>query len=157
MKNEGAWINASTGHFELIDEHARWIVQEHNANRIGLTQSVYEKIRALNWINDRLRILVAAMDDGLIRFRAHSLTECTFEFTMDSKKAMATISAFVKQSGLIGETATVKIHNLRDLAGATAGYRSILRDSHRILEALERSKGSLRLNYPKEELEAILG
>ena len=42
MRKEGYWLNAATGVFFKIDEHARWITDRSNAKRIGLAPRLYE-------------------------------------------------------------------------------------------------------------------
>lgn len=99
---EGAWINAKTGQFAWIDEHARFIQREDEAKALGVPARVYDKIREMKWDfngDGRESILATVMDAGFIRMRGHG-SSWTFEFTMDSEKALwACLEFLVKFAG----------------------------------------------------------
>jgi hypothetical protein len=70
LLRQGAWINAHTGKWAFIPEHADWAKREGNLVRIGLPVSIWETIR--NIPNDygrenRKNILLAVMAAGGIR------------------------------------------------------------------------------------------
>ena len=78
---EGAWLNARTGAYHWIDEHARWLQRGENAKTIGLSDSAIQRIKAIPWDfngGGRRSILMLAMNGGLIRFRGHG-NYVTFE------------------------------------------------------------------------------
>lgn len=81
---EGAWINAHTGAWCWITEHASWIQVPANARREGLPDEVHARLAALPWDFNgpgRKAILLEAMNAGLIRFRGHG-AYVTFEGTL---------------------------------------------------------------------------
>jgi hypothetical protein len=87
---QGAWIDAHTGQWSYIDEHANWAKREGNLQSIGLPASVWETVRDIP--NDyggenRKRILLAVMGAGAIRMRCHP-DFVTFEFTVDATVAL---------------------------------------------------------------------
>ncbi len=87
---EGCWIMAASGHYEYVDDHARWIQSPGNAERMGLQEDVIREIRLLKWDFDgpgRRAILLSAMADGLIRARGHG-PYVTFEFTIKIEAAV---------------------------------------------------------------------
>ncbi len=78
---EGAWIEASSGHYVWIDEHASWM--QRHGREFGLPKSVWETICSIP--NDfaregRERILRIVIDCGFIRMRGHGV-QVTFEFS----------------------------------------------------------------------------
>ena len=81
---EGAWINANTGNYEWITEHASWIQNPLNAKRIGLPGKVFAHVASLLWDfngEGRKAILLAVMQHGFIRLRGHG-ESATFESTL---------------------------------------------------------------------------
>src|SRR5208282_2757149 len=88
--HEGAWINANTGQWAFIDEHANWAKRPGNLVGIGLPSSVWDEIHITP--NDyggenRKRILLTVMAAGGIRMRGHG-NVVVFEFTIGTKQAL---------------------------------------------------------------------
>ena len=83
---EGFWIQAKTGAFRLVDDHARWIQRPENARGFELAEDVVRALGDLHWdFNGKGRrdILLLAMDrGGLIRTRGHGPGAVTFEATL---------------------------------------------------------------------------
>lgn len=87
---EGAWINARTGDWRFIDEHADWAKCPGNLASIGLPDAVREGIKDI--LNDydgenRKKILLAVMAVGGIRLRGHG-GSVSIEFTVDTSQAL---------------------------------------------------------------------
>lgn len=111
--NEGAWINARTGKFAWIDEHARWIQRETNAKALGLPDSVYANIKTMraDFNGDgREGILAAVMNAGFIRMRGHG-SYWTFEFTMATVDALKACEKFL--AAMAGPMTQCRFNNLR--------------------------------------------
>ena len=90
LLRQGAWINAHTGKWAFIPEHADWAKHPGNLESLGLPTSVWETIRDVP--NDyggenRKRILLAVMAAGGIRMRGHG-DVVVFEFTCDLEVAI---------------------------------------------------------------------
>lgn len=108
--NDGAWININTGKFEWISEHACWIKQKANADKIGLPESVFEKIQPLNSFKDRKEILLAVMNAGFLRMRGHG-SMWAFEFTYPTMDALWACYQFIMDYA--GDYTTCRFSNLR--------------------------------------------
>ena len=113
---EGFWLNSNNYKYAGIDDHARWISEPKNATKMGLPKEfatfVAKQKDPLANENSRIKILLKAMDYGLIRVRAHG-TDITFEFTESSKDALEAIQVFCKKTGMLGPFSRLNIHNLR--------------------------------------------
>lgn len=97
-----------------MDEHARWIQRDVNAQAVGLPAEARAAIQAITWdFNGRGRraILALAMEHGLIRTRGHGPGEVTFEFTLPTDTALRASFAFMKRT--LGPMTRVKANNLR--------------------------------------------
>ncbi|MBF0501968.1 MAG: hypothetical protein HQM09_17650 [Candidatus Riflebacteria bacterium] len=117
MTRDGYWINADTGHFEQIDDHAEYLVVHDNAVRIGLGQEHEKLIRRFDWDLSRFIILTIAMEAGLIRVRGHE-DRITCEFTLPLKLALPRLVEFFKKTGLPGPFTLLEISNLKEMIGA---------------------------------------
>jgi hypothetical protein len=87
---KGAWINASTGEWSFIDEHADWAQRPSNLMSIGLPDTVREAVRGIenDFIGEnRKRILLTVMAAGGIRLRGHG-DWVAIEFTCDTTSAL---------------------------------------------------------------------
>jgi len=96
---EGAWIEAATGRWHWIDDHADWIRRPDNARRVGLPEEAVLRIARMprrQWNGeDRRAILQATMTaGGLIRFRGHGV-EVTFETTLNLSVAIRATATFM--------------------------------------------------------------
>jgi hypothetical protein len=65
---EGAWIEAETGNWHWIDDHADWIRRPECARSAGLTEEVVLRLAAMPRRAacgpERNAILIAAMSEG---------------------------------------------------------------------------------------------
>ena len=97
---ESAWINATTGAYRWIDDHARWIQRPGNAADLGLPDEVVEELGRIPWDfngSRRETILRFAMDSGLIRARGHGAST-TFEFTIPWEQAVRGARKFMSEN-----------------------------------------------------------
>ncbi len=97
---EGAWINAHTGAWSWISEHASWIQNPGNARSLGMTDDVHALLAAIPWDfngQGREAILRTAMAAGFIRVRGHGAS-VTFEFTIPTESAIETAMPFMAQN-----------------------------------------------------------
>jgi len=96
---EGAWIEAKTGAWHWIDEHADWIRRPANAHSVGLAEEAVIRISAMprrqRSGEERNAILIAAMSEGLIRFRGHG-AYVTFETTLAIGTAAQAAAKFME-------------------------------------------------------------
>ena len=110
---EGAWINARTGKFSWITEHASWIKNRANAESIGVPSTVSDKIATMDADFDgegRAEILATVMKAGFIRMRGHG-SFWTFEFTMESEPALWSCLEFL--TNFAGPYTSCRFNNLR--------------------------------------------
>lgn len=121
MEQEGYWLNAVTGEFCEIDEHARWISERANAERIGLAPRLHRLIEGLDWQDERLRILLPAMRGGLVRVRRQD-GDITFEFTLRIERVVELIARFLEKSDLPGPFSIIKLHDLRKGEGIAVSW-----------------------------------
>jgi hypothetical protein len=123
--SQGAWINAHTGHWSYIDEHANWAKRPGNLERIGLPVSVWEAIRAIpnDQGENRKTILLAMMVAGGIRMRGH-VDFITFEFTVDSDVAIRACREVLTQ--IAGPLTLCRFNNLATGKTIEANYDSLL-------------------------------
>ncbi len=97
--NEGAWINAHTGSWTWITEHASWIQNQENARSLDMPDTVYAELAAIpRDFNGpgRKRILRVAMDAGFIRVRGHG-ESVTFEFILPTSVVIRAAMPFMAQ------------------------------------------------------------
>jgi len=96
---EGAWIEANSGNWHWIDDHADWIRRPANARMVGMPEEAVLRIAAMprrqRSGEERNAILIAAMSEGLIRFRGHGAT-VTFETTLAIGAAMQAAAKFME-------------------------------------------------------------
>lgn len=98
---EGAWINAATGDYRWLDEHARWLQRPGNAAIMGIPAEVIEELGQIPWDfngSGRKAILMLAMDHGLIRARGQGAS-ITFEFTIPWEQAIRGSLTFMENLG----------------------------------------------------------
>ena len=95
--NEGAWINAHTGAWSWISEHASWIQNPENARSLGMTDEVHALLAAIPWDFNglgRKAIERVAKDAGVIRVRGHG-ESVTFESTLPASVAIRAALPFM--------------------------------------------------------------
>lgn len=134
----GAWIEATTGRWHWIDEHADWIRRPECARRTGLPEEAVLRLAAMPRRApsgpDRNAILLEAMRHGLIRFRGHGAEGVTFESTLPLIDAIAAVSVFMAEN--LGPFTWVRFHQLpagpylafayQDLVAALRGASPLL-------------------------------
>ena len=129
---EGAWIEAGSGRWHWIDDHADWIRRPECARGAGLPEEAVLRIaamprRGLNG-SDRQAVLIEAMRHGLIRFRGHG-TEVTFESTLPLEVVIPAVARFMADQ--FGPRSWVRFNQLPDGPCIGATYQ----DLGRALEA----------------------
>ena len=128
----GAWIEAETGNWHWIDDHADWIRRPANARRAGLPEEVVLRLAAMprryRSGAERNAILLEAMSYGLVRFRAHG-TEVTFESTLPLEVVIPAVARFMTEQ--FGPLTWVRFNQLPDGPCIGATYQ----DLGRALEA----------------------
>ncbi len=96
---EGAWINAKTGKYVWITEHASWVQDPENAQRLGLPEEAIVRLSKMPWDfngEGRRAILLEVMSHGFIRVRGHG-SLCTFEFTLPTMEAIHVAAGFMEE------------------------------------------------------------
>lgn len=109
---EGAWINARTGQWSFIDEHADWAKRPGNLASIGLPDAVREAISDIPNDYDgenRKKILLAVMASGGIRLRGHG-DWVAIEFTIDTASALLACRDVLRN--IAGEFTLCRFNNL---------------------------------------------
>ena len=94
---EGLWINALTGDWRWITEHASWIQVPANAMSLGMAEDAALRLSAMPWDFNgpgRMAILLAAMAHGFVRVRGHGAT-CSFEHTLPQDQAIEAARGFM--------------------------------------------------------------
>lgn len=124
---QGAWINAYSGQFAWIDEHANWAQRPGSLASIGLPDSVREAIADIP--NDysgprRKQILMTVMAAGGIRMRGHG-DVLVFEFTAAAAAALAACRGVLRE--LAGSFTRCRFNNLSTNEKAEVFYRDYLR------------------------------
>ena len=142
---EGYWLNSKTGKYFEIHEHAQWLLDLKNFKKIGLPAELFQKIKSKDFDKDRLEILFAAMNAGLIRIRSHG-NYIAFEFTIKSKDAIESIHEFLLAEELAGPYSDLTINNLRTGETIMLKYNEFLEmmeeDIRKILRRAKKSKNS---------------
>ena len=112
---EGAWIEAGTGRWHWVDDHADWIRRLECARRAGLPEKAVVRIAAMPRRGaggpDRRAILLEAMGHGLIRFRGHGAT-VTFESTLPLEVVIRAVARFMAEH--FGPLTWVRFNQLPD-------------------------------------------
>ena len=156
MRGEGYWLNAETGEFHLIDEHARWIVQHENAQAIGLDESLFARLAGLDPQQDRLRIVLTAMYGGLVRIRQHeSEKSVTFEFVIPTERAVSAVYRFLRSNGLAGEMSWLRLSNLRTKQSVGMRCGEFMRTGSRNPSAIAKTEVRAELNYDERAVDEI--
>ena len=124
--SQGAWINAYTGQWAWIDEHANWAQRPGNLVSIGLPDSVREAIADIP--NDyagenRKRILLTVMAAGGVRMRGHG-DVLVFEFTVDW--AVGLVACRDVPRHLAGDFTRCRFNNLSTSESVEVWYRDYL-------------------------------
>jgi len=119
---EGAWIQAVTGHYCWITEHASWIQVPENARRLGVPEDVHARIAAIRWdFNGKGReaILREAMGAGFIRVRGQGAST-TFESRLPMEQAIRVASRFMAEN--LGPLMGCRFNNLDTGESWGAGF-----------------------------------
>ena len=99
---EGAWINAKTGDYVWIDDHARWLRRNPDqAAQLGLPEDIIAELGEIGWditpLAERVIVLFKAMDAGFIRARGHG-AYVTFEFSIPWADAVRGARRFMMEN-----------------------------------------------------------
>ena len=94
---EGFWVRPD-GSFEQIDDHAAWLSRGKNAELLGLSPGLAQRVRQANWVYGRLQIVVPALMEGFTRVRWYSATEATFEYARSETETFPTVQKFLKHA-----------------------------------------------------------
>ena len=110
----GFWLNPETGVYVSAYEHAAEIRKQATAKKLGLSDKVFKYINSLHWADEenRRKILLAAMGDGLIRVRRHG-TAWTFEFTGRTENALWAVYLFLKKTEWAGPYSSITVSNVK--------------------------------------------
>lgn len=75
---KGYWLNPRNGKISQVDTHDAWIREKTNADSIGLSPAIYNKLMQYPYTEvDAIRL--TAMEGGLVRIRQYgSYTSCQF-------------------------------------------------------------------------------
>jgi hypothetical protein len=109
---EGAWINAATGDYHWLDEHAQWLQRPGNAASLGVPDDMIGELGQIPWDfngSGRKAILMMAMDQGLIRARGDGAS-VTFEFTIPWEQAVKGARRFMAEN--FGPSMTCRFNSL---------------------------------------------
>jgi hypothetical protein len=129
---EGAWINAHTGAWCWITEHASWIQDQDHARTLGMDHDTHARLVAIPWDFNgpgREAILRVAMEAGFIRARGHG-AEVTFEFTLAMETALRAVAPFMSQN--FGPMTGCRFNDLETQEALGIAYRdlqAVLEDS----------------------------
>ena len=155
MNKEGYWLNAQTGSYYRIDEHARWLTRRGNPEKLDLRPSLIDQLNGLHWQRDRLEILLTGMHGGLVRVRSHG-AYVTFEFTVAIEKVLPVASEFLDETGIAGPLSTFRMTNLRDREGIEGRVSALQNTVFGQSDTFEVLSEPIRLNYPEEKAERVL-
>lgn len=109
MQKEGYWINYRTDEYFPVYEHERWIRDEENAVKLGLSQLVIDSFSRFKKRVDRDKFLLYLMKmSPIIRVRGHGQS-MTFEFSSNSFDSLAAIWEFGKK--ILGPFSRIHIVN----------------------------------------------
>jgi hypothetical protein len=111
---KGYWLDSKTCRYWEIVEH--YIAIESDAGRFGLSQEAQDQIAEIVRMGlprnrKRKRLLLIAMDEGLIRVRQHK-DFVTFEHRIEDERAVRAIHTFLEDSGLHRCQDKMRISNL---------------------------------------------
>ncbi|MGA2608310.1 MAG: hypothetical protein ABSH01_12745 [Terriglobia bacterium] len=131
---EGAWINAKTGQWSFIDEHADWAKRPGNLASIGLPDAVREAISDIPNDYDgenRKKILLAVMASGGIRLRGHG-DWVAIEFTVGTASALLACRDVLRK--IAGEFTLCRFNNLGTCESLELFYRDYEQHIERDIE-----------------------
>ena len=111
----GAWIEAASGRWHWVDDHADWIRRPECARSAGLPEEAVLRLVAMPRRAacgpDRQAILIDAMEQGLIRFRGHG-AEVTFETPLPLWVVIPAVARFMAEH--FGPLTWVRFNQLPD-------------------------------------------
>lgn len=129
---DGAWINAKTGSYRWVDEHARWVSRHpENAKDLGLSDDIAESLGKIPWDfngEGRKAILLLAMGQGLIRARGHG-AYITFEHTIPTEEAVLGTRVFMAKH--LGPQMTCRFNHLGIGTSVEFVYGRVVEDLER--------------------------
>jgi hypothetical protein len=125
---EGAWLEASTGSWHWIDDHADWIRRPVNARSVGLPEEAVTRIAAMPRQAacgpERTAIILEAMTHGLIRYRGHG-AQVTFESTLPLDTVIPALARFMAEH--LGPLTWVCFNQLPDGPCVGVTYQDLVR------------------------------
>jgi len=155
-RGDGYWLNVETGEFHQIDEHARWIVRQENAQAIGLDEAFFARLAGLDPQRDRLRIVLTAMYGGLMRIRQHEDEESVaFEFVIPTERAVSAVYRFLQATGLAGEMSWLTLNNLRTKLSVGTRCDEFMREAGVDPCAIAQTEVRAGLNYDESTVDKI--
>lgn len=111
----GAWIEAGTGRWHWVEDHADWIRCPECACSAGLPEDAVLRLAAMPRRaacgSERTAIILEAMMYGLIRFRGHG-AEVTFESTLPMDSVIPAVAGFMAEH--FGPLTWVRFNRLPD-------------------------------------------
>jgi hypothetical protein len=124
---EGAWIEATTGRWHWIDDHADWIRRPECARSAGLPEDVVLRLAAMPRRAacgpERTVIILEAMRHGLIRSRGHG-AEVTFESTLPLEVVIPAVARFMSEH--FGPLTWIRFNQLPDGPCIGAIYQDLV-------------------------------
>jgi hypothetical protein len=122
---EGAWLNAHTGAWCWITEHASWIHVLAHARKVDLPDEIHARLAGIPADFDgpgRRAILRVAMDAGLIRFRGHG-ADVTFEGTLPVDDLLRATAPFMAEH--LGPATFCRVNDLATGTGREGYWRDL--------------------------------
>jgi len=123
----GAWLRADTGDWHWIDDHADWIRRPACARAAGLPEEAVLRLAAMPRRQasgeERKAILLAAMEQGLIRYREHG-TVVTFESILPPEEVFRRVARFMAAE--FGPYTMVRCNQLPEGPCVAGTYRELV-------------------------------
>jgi len=108
---EGYWINYQTDKEFPTEEHERWVRNEKNAKKLGLSKTVIDKFDDFKPIKDRNEFIFYLVSKApVMRVRRHG-NFITFEFSTRSRKRAVLEAIWTHLMGKAGPFTGMRIVN----------------------------------------------
>ena len=108
---EGYWINYRTNKEFPTEEHERWVREEKNAKKLGLSRAVIDKFVSFEPVKDRNELILYIVSNApVMRVRGHG-NYVTFEFSTRSRKRAALDAIWTHLMGKAGPFTGMRIVN----------------------------------------------
>lgn len=155
MAMEGYWLNAKNGKYKGVHEHANFLQDPNNVKKIGLSSRFVKETKGLDWIKDRPEILIAAMNEGLVRIRGHG-NLISFEFTYDTRKVLHAVEDFLDKVFLAGPMSTLRFNNIRTHESIDISYNNFIEQMMDDWRKVLRVAGKSKMNYDEKRIAKIV-